>query len=798
LKLTTSRVILLARGDAMAQRSFVAFASSDPIVSDLITTACGLAGMDEQEFSPWNRNDTSGLPVDQSVAGWVEGADTLVADISEPNHNVTYEIGLALGGQRPVRLIRAASKDRKLLEEIGLLHNIGHDEYHSQAELVAILRRPFATRPWPVPKRSTTQPIYLLKASRDDDLLRRTLSGIKKITRFRFRSFDPREIDRLTATEAYEQAAQSFGVIAIWHDPALPESLRQNQRAAFAVGVAKGMDIPFMLLAPASMRLPLDLDEIATRWSSANDIDRLMHDFRDEIADAEQTYVEIRPSSDRYLDIVHCGDPAAENEATSLDAYFLETEQYRLTVDGALNIILGRKGSGKTAIFLQSRDHIRADRNNIVIDLAPEAFQLIKLKEFILAQLALGTRKEFIAAFWEYIVWLEIARKLLEKDARRSKYDSRIIPQYDRLQQAYTRRVDNTGDFAVRLTSLTDRIVGRYQEAAEANASISSKTLEIVYGSEIRELRDEVLGYLTLKGVVCFLFDNLDRFWTPTGFADVDSNIVVGLVECLQDIRRRLAHKDIEFQWTIFLRSDVFEFVVRGMADYGKLASGSVEWNDRELLLHLFQRRVLQGFGEKPPSWEVVWRAVSVPTVDGKDTLDFLLDASLMRPRYLIRLFEMARRRAVTLSRDRIEEADYKAGLIELGWQVLEDFDRELTDIIPDAESLLFDLSQLGQKTTLDAIHRIVGDKVSDAAMIDSVVDVLIWTGCVGALSASGPVYISDCGFKRPVLRSLMQGDGKSVVFHPTLASIFATPAISPTRASRRSMTDGRQGSLSL
>ena len=68
-------------------------------------------------------------------------------------------------------------------------------------------------------------------------------------------------------------------------------------------------------------------------------------------------------------------------EATQLDTYFLETEQFRLTLTGDLNIILGRKGSGKTAIFLQARNKVRANKNNIVVDLAPEGFQLIKLKE---------------------------------------------------------------------------------------------------------------------------------------------------------------------------------------------------------------------------------------------------------------------------------------------------------------------------------------------------------------------------------------------------------------------------------
>jgi hypothetical protein len=313
------------------------------------------------------------------------------------------------------------------------------------------------------------------------------------------------------------------------------------------------------------------------------------------------------------------------------------------------------------------------------------------------------------------------------------------------------------------------------------------------------------MRYLRLKGIVFLLFDNLDRFWTPTGFVHVDALIIIGLVECLQDIKKRFARDNVSFDWAIFLRSDVYEFVVGGMADYGKLASASVEWNDREMLLRMFELRVLQGFGEHPPSWNTVWNAVSVPTVGDRDTLDFLLDSSLMRPRYLIRLFETARRRAVTLGRERIEEADYKIGLEELGWQVLEDFDRELTDVVPDAEELLFELAQLGACTSLSMLRHVIANKVTDDfATVEAVIDVLIWAGCIGVLSSTGTVYISDCGFKRPFVRALIRNDDdRSIVFHPTLASIFAKPNTVPTRsaASRRPRPlkfDERQGSLSV
>lgn len=787
----------------MAYTTFVAFSSADPLLSETIGDACRAAQTPDRQFIPWNRNDSSGQPIDKSVHEWVGSANALIADISEPNHNVTYEIGLALGLGNPTRLVRAASKDRRKIEEIGLLHNLGHDEYRSRADLVEIMSRSINARAWHRPKRNADAPIYVLQSSTVDDVLRRTLSGVKKTIKMRFRNFNPREIDRLTATEAFEGVAQSFGVIAFWQDADGSEAFRQNQRAAFVIGLARGLEIPYLLIAPHSLRLPLDLDELATRWTAITDLDPQMRDFRDQVAEAQTDYVEIRQTGNRFLDQIYCGDPTAENEAAQLDNYFLETEQFRSTMRGDLNVILGRKGSGKSAIFIQARNKVRANKNNIVVDLAPEGFQLIKLKEFVLEQLSLGTRKELIAAFWEYIIWLEIAYKILEKDERRARNDSRLLLKYDRLQAQYRTRAEGYGDFAERLSSLTDRIIARFRSTQEGSASsglASSKTLEVVYGSEIRSIRDQILEYLKLKGIVFFLFDNLDRFWTPIGFGDLDAQIIIGLVECLQEIKKRFARADIVFQWAIFLRSDVYEFVVRGMADYSKLASTSVEWNDRELLIRLFQERVLQGFGEARPPWISVWENVSVPTVTGKATLDFLIDASLMRPRYLIRLFETARRRAVTLGRNRIEEGDYLKALEELGWQVLEDFDRELFDVVPDAQSLLYDLSHLGQETSLAHLSALIERKVTSRETVEAVVDVLIWTGCIGVKSQNRTYYISDCGFKRQFFRGLIIDENeKCLIFHPTLAAIFGAPETRPAHvaAPRRGRgADDRQGDI--
>ena len=680
---------------------------------------------------------------------------------------------------KPVRLIRAATKDLSQLVSVGLLHNIAHDSYRDRTTLAHILEKPEPVGVWPRAKRNREQPVYFLQLSNRDPLSRKVASQIKKTMKLRFRNLNPSEIDRLTASEAFEQVSQSFGVIAIWDSTGTSQSVRHNQRTSFSVGLARGLEIPFLLLASESDRLPLDLDEIATRTANNYDLAETMRAFRDEVYEAQESFVETRSDTRRFLDQVYCGDPAAENEAATLDGYFLETEQFRLTLGGELNILLGRKGSGKTAIFLQARDRTRADRRNVVIDLQPEGYQLIRLKEFILDKLTGGARKEFIASFWEYIIWLELAAKLLEKDEPRLRYDSRLFPAYDRLRDVYRQRVEGTGDFTERLEALVERIVARYEQRGTGSSSdlSSSRILEVVYGREIHPLRDEVLQYLKSKGLVFFLFDNLDRFWTVPSFSETDALIVTGLVESLTDIRKRFGQIKIDFFWAVFLRSDVFEFVVRRISDYGKLSVSSVEWNDPQLLTRLFKNRILRGFPSGGNNWREIWEAVSVQEVDGQPTLDYLITSSLMRPRYLIRLFETARRRAITLGKIKIEEDDYLVAIDELGWQVLEDFDRELLDVVPNVEELMFELVQLGERMSLDQLGQTIAAKGHGPSTVDIIIDVLIWTGCIGVEKEDHVTYISDCGFKRPYMRALLQDpNSRIIVFHPTLASIIGRP----------------------
>lgn len=757
-------------------KHFVAFSSRDKIHAKTIEEAAQRASTPEVSYITWSQNDASGSPIDKAVESWIDDAEAFVADITYVNDNVTYEIGYALGSGKNVRLVRNSSVESTEITQVGLLDVLLRDEFTTGSQLEAILRgRDAPKSKWTFPTANLPQPVYVLAPPVADSFTTKLFSSVKKQARFKFRSFKAWEMGRLTAQEAWEQAAGSFGVIVSWQNAKDHESNRNNQRAAFLYGVGQGAGIPALLLAHANMVLPTDLHSKATRWNNLTDLDLILRGFRDDVQDAINDHSDQHNLPYMLLDGIQCGDPAAENEQEQLKRYFLETEEFKQTLVGENNLLIGRKGSGKSAIFLQVRDRVRVDKKNIVVDLNPEGYQLVKFKEMVSDLKSLGVRKEFITAFWQYILWLEIAYKILEKDERAAQRDGVLGQQYDRLKDLFSSRVDTgAGDFSERLRLLTDMIATRFEKhRSSAEVLSSSEVLQVIYGKEIAEFRSEVLSYLKLKGRILFLFDNLDRMRTPGGFDETDGLVILGLVESMQEISKHFRRKNFDFHWVVFIRSDVYEFVVRQMADYGKHASRMLDWSDHEVLKRVLKKRIESS---NSGSWEVVWPQISVLRVHNIETLDFIVAASLMRPRYIIRLFEMAKRRAINMGHQKIEESDYDAALEDLGWTVIEDLDLELRDIVKNADLLLFDIAQLDGACGLPELREAIANRVGATQIVERVIDVLLWSGAIGIAQTSESItYIYECGYKLQFMRSLMdRNPDAEVKLHPTLGNLVA------------------------
>lgn len=142
---------------------FVAYASGNEYHSKMIIEACAAASTPERSVSAWATKDTSGSPIAESVESWIENADAFVADISIVNANVTYELGYAIGLEKPTRLARSTHLNFDPIKAVGLLDTLGYDGYDYTDKLRKILSKPDETTRWGEIAKNKEQPLFILQ-----------------------------------------------------------------------------------------------------------------------------------------------------------------------------------------------------------------------------------------------------------------------------------------------------------------------------------------------------------------------------------------------------------------------------------------------------------------------------------------------------------------------------------------------------------------------------------------------------------------------------------------------------------
>jgi hypothetical protein len=239
--------------------------------------------------------------------------------------------------------------------------------------------------------------------------------------------------------------------------------------------------------------VPLDYRDLVDRYRHPDQINEIIGSFALDVTEALQPQVKATQRQEGLLASLDMGSSTAENEFVSLGEYYVQTDQFRRALRGEVRIVVGRKGSGKTAVFAQVRDHIRPDRKQIVLDLKPEGYQLHKFKEQVLDLLEEGTRDHTITAFWEYLLLLEVAYKILEKDRSLHLKDHDTYEPYQQLAKVYKEdQYSQEGDFSERMLRLVEQIAATFKKQHPKTSELRlsrEQVTELLYLHDVRQLR---------------------------------------------------------------------------------------------------------------------------------------------------------------------------------------------------------------------------------------------------------------------------------------------------------------------
>lgn len=690
----------------------------------------------DKSWVTWKDFGVSGQIIYCRICQAMRFTNLVVADISTLNFNLMFEIGYALGLGKAVLPIRDSSyaKDKSAFGELGIFDTLGYADFQNSSQLVekVITHSAFSPVAHP-PAINKQQPIYLVKSKFENEGQIKLLSALKKAG-LRYRSFDPIETPRLTLHEAFNQVYSSLGVIVHLIDINREGAVVSNARCAFVAGLAMAAGKRVVMLQEGQSQQPIDYRDVVLEYSVPAKVPELIRPFIPAITELIQDWkFESIPTSTKPLEKLDLGDVAAENEIKALSSYFVATNEFNEAKRGHARLVVGRKGAGKTAIFYSIWGAYQARKDYLVLDLKPEGHQFTKLREFVLNEQSTGLQSHILTAFWNYLLLMELAHKIIYEEKNRSYESKDLRTAYLRLEKAYGHDSETEqGDFSERLLELVDRIVRRRNEA-EGAARTTAEITRLVYDNDIKELSDALSDYISIskKKEVWLLFDNLDKGWPIQAATEAD----ILLLRCLLDATRKLQHqlqwRGVDFREVVFIRNDIYQHLLLETADRGKDAAVLLAWDDDEAFKEMIRRRISQSTNMNR-SFEELWSLFFPSHVNGEESFGYILARTLMRPREVISILRRCIGVAVNRGHDRVLEADIIHAEKTHSETALIDITLELRDVSPEFSDVPYVFIGSRPIFTEPELKAMLREAGIDESKSSEVTDLLLWFGFIG------------------------------------------------------------------
>ena len=729
--------------------AFFAYPGGDVMLSTAVQEAVRLCKKRGITIRPWERMKIVGVKLDDLVRSQLQDAAVLVADTTTPNPNVFYEIGFAVATGKPVILTInggvAGAVDAA--QALGLFDTIGWGVYSNSEELTEIIAD-WPNRCWTssyARARNYSQPLFALDTQVKLDFRNWIFSAIEN-HKVQYRSFDPQQTPRYTALQAVADVSSSAGVVLPFLLKEIVDSERHNLRASFLLGLAHGYKVEALAIQYLHGPVALDYRDFVRNATYRRETENHVGHFAGDVLIWNQR-ISARDlhSSLNILNNIDLGSATAENELSKLDRYFVPTSEYSRAIRAEGAVVIGRKGSGKSAVQQQASARFSEDKRNCVVDLRPASHNLSEMREALLSVTSAGIFDHTVAAFWQYVLYFEILLKLRENVLPKARNDFVLQQKLSAVEDAFGLTDEIVaGDFTSRLEMAVKSVIKVAETSTDASV-VKSQLTNTMFERPIPELKNAIVSVGEDTKEIYVLVDDIDKGWPARKVEAHDVSTVKHLLETLNRMRRELGRLGVSLRYLVFLRSDVYELLVTETSDRGKFNTIRVDWSDVEQLRHLLKQRVISGVD--PSQASQAWDAVNLNLKDGQNAIELMIESSLRRPRFLIELCERTLSFAINRGHSLVSHEDVEDGLKDMSRYLVSDFAYEMRDVAGTPESLFYRFRGKGEFLTEGELEAILEQDLLGMKPRE-LIDLLLWYGFLGITGTSSEaIFIYDRGY---------------------------------------------------
>ena len=446
---------------------------------------------------------------------------------------------------------------------------------------------------------------------------------------------------------------------------------------------------------------------------------------------------------------------------------------------GNKTLIIGRKGSGKSAICLMLRDSLLGEKRACLV--TPDEISANEIRRFHLLGIPPQQSKQLI---WHYVFTVQIAKFILEFSKRTEAHVSDVP---DELTSIRRFLLDNgeLDDLTTteRFWRIVERLKGSFSVEAfgvKVGAGVEHPSQGLKAKDHLDLLESKLVAIAEKLGVgesgrhFHLLLDQIEKVWSDDKESD---SMVIGLLLAMTELRSKFTF----LKCTLFLRTDIYEKLQFGDRDKLRGQEFHIDWDDTTLLELIYARA--QASCSMNVTNDLLWKELFPREVAGLRTTVFLVNRTLMRPRDIIQLCNACRDTARTNGHRFISEEDIKQALALYSNWKLSDLQNEWSvnyPFLPDVFVLLSNSSYLFTRVWFEKLVEFIKNdlkarypNLSASFSSDALLSVLYSIGLLGVVRNSLPFYYYQDKMERQILFS-----DRDFVIHPcfrqALQSVFA------------------------
>lgn len=356
-------------------------------------------------------------------------------------------------------------------------------------------------------------------------------------------------------------------------------------------------------------------------------------------------------------------------EGGLLHAGFLRTAAYDAVRTSRKHLIIGRKGSGKSAIC---RTLVTDTDPSLVTALVtPDELSADEIRRFELQGIPPEMAKGLM---WRYILTTQVAKHLVAHAKAHGKHRPASVEALHRFLVA-NGELDETKPKFWQIIQKLKTSLSLEAFGMKASLEVGGGPSEGIRTSDMLDVVDRNVSK-AIADLACprdhprllILIDQLEDVWSN----DVDSDkLVIGLLRATREVGARFGRVSC----VTFLRSDIYDVLRFPDKDKYRGDEMRVDWSS-ERLLELVLTRAQASVGERI-SATLLWQEIFPRSIDGTPSAEFVVSHTLMRPRDIIHLCNVCRDVAEQNGHDAIRESDVREAITQYSSWKLQDLSNE-------------------------------------------------------------------------------------------------------------------------